>query len=137
MGSSGKHLDLKILTTTTMSLDVFTQNIPLTQKARFWSNYVSSLKGSQDLRAPDTLLPRTWYPSITETLPSEHADLRHEFGKLESQMFDKPRRRGAEPLTPVLPDARDRIFSIGYTYCPVHTEIYGTYRARAARMAAA
>ena len=23
-----------------------------------------------------------------------------------------------------------RIFSLGYNYCPVHTEIYGTYRAR-------
>ena len=29
-------------------------------------------------------------------------------GKLESQMFDRPRRRGADPLSPVLPDARDR-----------------------------
>merc|ERR1712137_829389 len=36
-----------------MSLDLYPQNIPLTQKARFWSNYVSALKGSQDLRAPD------------------------------------------------------------------------------------
>merc|ERR1712130_831772 len=113
MGSSGLRLNSTIPTTTTMSLDVYTQNIPLTQKARFWSNYVSSLKGSQDLRAPDSLLPRTWHPSIIETLP-------------------RPRRRGAEPLTPVLPDANDRINSIGYTYCPVHTEIYGTYRARSA-----
>jgi len=28
-----------------MSLDLYTRNIPLTQKARFWSNYVSALKG--------------------------------------------------------------------------------------------
>ena len=28
-----------------VSLDLYTQNIPLTQKAKFWSNYVSSLKG--------------------------------------------------------------------------------------------
>merc|ERR1712080_698239 len=152
----------------TMSLDVYTQNIPLTQKARFWTNYVAALKGtldveyqhephqdppdpvhydpnltlddilyrSQDLRAPEELQVRTWHPSIIETLPNEFPDLKHEFGKLESQMFDRPRRRGADPLTPVLPDARDRIFSLGYSYCPVHTEIYGTYRARAARMAA-
>merc|ERR1711953_100444 len=114
----------------TMSLDTYTQNIPLTQKARFWSNYVAALKGSQDLRAPDEAALRTWHPSIIETLPNEFPDLKHEFGKLESQMFDRPRRRGADPLSPVLPDARDRIFSLGYNYCPVHTEIYGTYRAR-------
>merc|ERR1712126_5453 len=117
----------------TMSLDSYTQNIPLTQKARFWSNYVSALKGSQDLRAPEEAGPRTWHPSIIETLPNDFPDLKHEFGKLESQMFDRPRRRGADPLSPVLPDARDRIFSLGYSYCPVHTEIYGTYRARAIR----
>merc|ERR1712105_492434 len=55
----------------TMSLDAYTQNIPLTQKARFWSNYVSALKGSQDLRAPEEPTLRTWHPSIIETLPSE------------------------------------------------------------------
>merc|ERR1712098_206334 len=69
----------------TMSLDSYTQNIPLTQKARFWSNYVSALKGSQDLRAPEEAVPRTWHPSIIETLPNDFPDLKHEFGKLESQ----------------------------------------------------
>merc|ERR1712203_440986 len=66
----------------TMSLDTYTQNIPLTQKARFWSNYVAALKGSQDLRAPDEAALRTWHPSIIETLPNEFPDLKHEFGKL-------------------------------------------------------
>merc|ERR1711915_115782 len=113
-----------------MSLDLYTQNIPLTQKARFWSNYVSALKGTQDLRAPEEARLRNWHPSIIETLPNEYPDLKHEFSKLESQMFDKPRRTAAEPLTPILPDANDRIFTPGYSYCPVHTEIYGTYRAR-------
>ena len=28
-----------------MSLDLYTRNIPLTQKAKFWGNYVSALKG--------------------------------------------------------------------------------------------
>merc|ERR1712107_221667 len=80
-----------------MSLDLYTQNIPLTQKAKFWSNYVSALKGSQDFRAPEE-------------------------GRI------RPRRAGTQPLTPVLPDAHDRIFT-SYSYLPVHTEIYGTYRA--------
>jgi hypothetical protein len=104
-----------------MSFDTYTQNIPLTQKAKFWTNYVSALKGktksngffalnsiaagSQDLVAADLADTRIWYPSITETVP-EFADLRKEFGKIEDQMLS--RRRAATPLTPVLPDAHDR-----------------------------
>ena len=59
-----------------MSLDVYTQNIGLTQKAtvigkndssandslpvQFWSNYVSALKGAEDLRAPEEAHTRVW-----------------------------------------------------------------------------
>ena len=32
------------------SLDLYTQNIPLTQKAKFWTNFVSSLKGRSDIK---------------------------------------------------------------------------------------
>merc|ERR1712234_31885 len=134
MGSVSLAVALPGRRNETMSLDSYTQNISLTQKARFWSNYVSALKGSQDLRAPEECRVRTWHPSILETLPSDFPDLKHEFGKLESQMFDRPRRSGSMPPTPVLPDARDRIFTAGYAYLPVHTEIYGTYRAQTARM---
>ena len=74
---------------------------------------MSALKGSQDLRAPDDLRVRTWHPSIIETLPDDFPDLKHEFGKLESQMFDRPRRTGTQPLTPVLPDAHDRLVWFG------------------------
>ena len=35
------------------------------------------------------ILYRVWHPSIIETLPNEYPDLKHEFGKLESQMFDR------------------------------------------------
>merc|ERR1712228_601625 len=73
----------------------------------------------------------TWYPSITETLPPYYPDLRHEFGKLETLQWRQ--RRGTTPPTPVEPEANDRIHTIGYNYCPVHTEIYGSYRNRAAR----
>jgi len=137
MGSSGthpqEHFEASPPTSVMASLDLYTQNASLTQKAKFWTNYVSALKGAQDLRAPDETNVRTWHPSIIQTLPDDFPDLKHEFGKLESQMFDRPRRRGTEPLTPVLPDAHDRIFTLGYHYIPVHTEIYGTYRARTAR----
>merc|ERR1712008_628879 len=90
-------------------LDLYTSNNPLTHKAKFWCNYVGALKGSQDLRAPDDRVMRNIHPSIVETLPEEFPDLKHEFSKLESQMFDRPKRPGLVPLTPVLPDANDRI----------------------------
>merc|ERR1711997_695786 len=109
-----------------MHLDLYTSNSALTHKAKFWCNYVGALKGSQDLRAPDEHLIRSIHPSIVETLPEE-------FPRLESQMFDRPKRPGLAPLTPVLPDANDRIHTPGYAYNPVHTEIYGTYRACAKR----
>jgi len=111
-----------------MHLDLYTQNAGLTHKAKFWCNYVSALKGSQDLRAPEERMLHSIHPSIVETLPETFPDLKHEFSKLESQMFDRPKRPGLIPLTPVLPDAHDRIFTAGYSYYPVHTEIYGTYR---------
>jgi len=114
-----------------MHLDLYTSNNPLTHKAKFWCNYIGALKGSQDLRAPDDRLMRTVHPSIVETLPEEFPDLKHEFSKLESQMFDRPKRPGLVPLTPVLPDANDRVLMPGFAYSPVHTEIYGTYRTMA------
>eukprot|EP00090_Calanus_glacialis_P026688 TRINITY_DN4195_c0_g1_i1.p1 TRINITY_DN4195_c0_g1~~TRINITY_DN4195_c0_g1_i1.p1 ORF type:complete len:118 (+),score=29.37 TRINITY_DN4195_c0_g1_i1:53-406(+) len=110
------------------SLNTYTQNIPLTQKAKFWSNYVSALKGNQDLRVSEGPPYHTWHPSVLETLPDEYPDLKSEFGKLETQLFDRPKRRAQEPLTRVIADANDRIHSLGYSYNPVHTEIYGTYR---------
>merc|ERR1712168_1583737 len=85
-----------------VSLDLYTQNIPLTQKAKFWTNFVSSLKGNQDLRAAHETPLRTWHPSVIETLPNDYPELKSEFTKLESQMFDRPMRRAHEPLTPVI-----------------------------------
>jgi len=90
-------------------------------------------KSSQDLRAPEEAVIRTMHPSIVETLPEDFPDLKHEFSRLESQMFDRPKRPGLVPLTPVLPDANDRILTPGFNYNPVHTEIYGTYRNNAKR----
>ena len=77
------------------------------------------VSGSQDLRAPDERVIRHIHPSIVETLPSDFPDLKHEFARLESQMFDRPKRPGQAPLTRVLPDAHDRIFTPGYRYDPV------------------
>merc|ERR1712123_75637 len=132
MGSLRKTGNKTDPTTTTMSLDLYTRNIPLTQKARFWGNYVSALKGNADLCAAPEPRVTNWYPSITETVPPTYPDLRQEFGKLESLMW-RGRRGTSAPPTRVLPDANNRIHTIGYDYCPVHTEIYGSYRDQAAR----
>ena len=40
--STKKMVDSRMASRT---LDIYTSNIPLTQKARFWSDFVSSLKG--------------------------------------------------------------------------------------------
>ena len=84
----------------------------------FIINYliIYNISGSQDLRAPDDRVIRNIHPSIVETLPEEFPDLKHEFSKLESQMFDRPKRPGLVPLTPVLPDANDRILTPGIRY---------------------
>ena len=63
--------------------------------------------GNQDLRANDPNV-RNWHPSVIETLPNDYPELKMEFSKLESQMFDRPMRRAYEPLTPVIADANER-----------------------------
>merc|ERR1711862_1086716 len=67
--------------------DLYTRNIPLTQKARFWGNYVSALKGNADLCAASEARVINFYPSITETIPPTYPGLRQEFGKLETLMW--------------------------------------------------
>merc|ERR1712212_803648 len=114
-----------------MTLDLYTRNIPLTQKAKFWGNYVSALKGNADLCAGPEPRITNIYPSITETIPPTYSDLRTEFGKLENLMWRQQKARSAPTAT--LPEANDRIHTIGYNYCPVHTEIYGSYRSQANR----
>merc|ERR1712203_731188 len=110
-------------TTATMNLDVYTQHVPLTQKARFWGNFVSALKGGKDLYAAPEPHVRNFYPSIVEYIPSADSKTKNEFGRLEDLMWRS--RRGTS-----LPEANDRIHTLGYNYCPVHTEIYGSYRNR-------
>jgi len=112
-----------------MNLDVYTQHIPLTQKARFWGNWVSALKGGKDMCAAPEPHIRHFYPSIVETMPGADSRLKNEFGRLEDLMW-RSRRGTSVPPTPVLPEANDRIHTLGYNYCPVHTEIYGSYRNR-------
>ena len=69
----------------TMNLDVYTQHIPLTQKARFWGNWVSALKGGKDMCAAPEPHIRHFYPSIVETMPGADSRLKNEFGRLEAR----------------------------------------------------
>merc|ERR1712111_192961 len=101
----------------TMSFDTYTQNISLTQKARFWTNYISALKGQEGLCAGGEGESLLYYPSVWETVPSECEDLKKEIGKIEDQMLS--RKRGTTPLTPVIPDAHDKIVGRGFTYEPL------------------
>merc|ERR1712033_9019 len=98
-------------TTTTMNLDCYTQYIPLTAKARFWGDFVSSLKGGKDLYAAPEPHIRNFYPSIVETLPGRDSKLKNEFGRLEDLMW-RSRRGTSLPPTPVLPEANDRIHTL-------------------------
>ena len=68
-----------------MNLDVYTQHIPLTQKARFWGNWVSALKGGKDMCAAPEPHIRHFYPSIVETMPGADSRLKNEFGRLEAR----------------------------------------------------
>merc|ERR1711872_794997 len=88
-----------------MSVDLF--SMPVGQGARFWSDYMSALKGVQDLHVPEDDHVKTYYPSIMETIPSTHPEIRREFGKLESLILSQP--RGKTRLTPVIGGATDRI----------------------------
>merc|ERR1711902_162495 len=115
----------------TMSLDTYTRYVPLHKAASFWGNYVSALKGNADLCAAPEARVINIYPSITETIPPTYPDLRNEFGKLENLMWRQQKGRSAP--TPTLPEANDRIHTLGWNYCPVHTEIYGSYRNQAIR----
>merc|ERR1712029_602341 len=83
----------------TMSFDISTQNITLTQKAKFWTNYISALKGQDALCAAGEGESKLWYPSFWESLPPEARDLKKEIGKIEDQMLS--RKRAATPLTPL------------------------------------
>merc|ERR1711988_1754169 len=72
-------------TTATMNLDVYTQHVPLTQKARFWGNFVSALKGGKDLYAAPEPHVRNFYPSIVEYIPTADSKTKNEFGRLEAR----------------------------------------------------
>ena len=94
-----------------MNLDVYTQHVPLTQKARFWGNFVSALKGAKyaniyanfhakyhscllivecvaggkDLYAAPEPHVRNFYPSIVEYIPTADSKTKNEFGRLEAR----------------------------------------------------
>ena len=147
-----------------MNLDCYTQYIPLTSKARFWGNFVSALKGkTRDERLTRlTSLLRLKRPVRQSCPPREdilplhrggaapggdeaEAGVREARGPhVEEQARDLPASysspprgqrqvRGSHCSSSVL-YWTFRIHTLGYNYCPVHTEIYGSYRNRDRRL---
>uniref|UniRef100_A0A1A9W1J7 Myofilin n=1 Tax=Glossina brevipalpis TaxID=37001 RepID=A0A1A9W1J7_9MUSC len=82
-------------------LEMIGRNETPSKKAKFWTSYIRSLKGSEDIRAHET--PR--------------------FGRPYSSYLDAPatyRSIFDEPIT-----AQDRVLSHGYRYLPVSRDTYG------------
>jgi hypothetical protein len=78
-------------------LEMIGLNEPITKKARFWSSYVNSLRGTSDIRAQDT--HKKNYTSFPEAS--------------YKSIYDDPR------------SVAERITSSGYHYTPEHRNIYG------------
>ncbi|GJQ77524.1 putative myofilin [Trypoxylus dichotomus] len=83
------------------------RNETASKKAKFWQSFVRSLKGSDDIRATDSVRPRSLfrplsdYPEFLSTWP---------YGK---SIYDNPIA------------AADRITVPGYRYDPLHRDTYG------------
>ena len=158
-----------------MSLDLYTRNIPLTQKARFWGNYVSALKGNTSHHMSKMSIMRTSFRKCwslrrawgqgDQLLPQHHWDHSPHLPRPEERVrkagdphVEPDQEQGPpHPLSArgqwqvtwhlcrhltIFIDAKNtfktclflfRINTLGYNYCPVHTEIYGSYRNQAVR----
>ncbi|XP_077283883.1 myofilin isoform X4 [Arctopsyche grandis] len=83
-------------------LDMIGRNEPVSKKAKFWQSYVRSLKGSEDIRANDSVHNRrSVLPELTSSWP------------YTKSIYDDPIH------------AADRITVPGYRYLPIHRETYG------------
>ncbi|XP_023349014.1 uncharacterized protein LOC111717799 isoform X2 [Eurytemora carolleeae] len=109
------------------TLDIYTSNIPLTQKARFWSDFVSSLKGEQDLCARDYVRDTTWYPGVHDILPQYYPDLTEDLGRTDSHMMRRAQRAWTLPPRHIVQTPERSGLS---EYNPIHTDIYGHGRRR-------
>ena len=98
----------KSLLTKVNSINIYDEEGRCQENA--WNGDRNSLmifpSGNADLYAAPEPRVTTWYPSITETIPPTHSDLRNEFGKLENLMWRQQKARSAPTAT--LPAANDR-----------------------------
>ncbi|KAE8741752.1 hypothetical protein FOCC_FOCC012700 [Frankliniella occidentalis] len=112
--SSAWIFDLLDLTNTSKMfknhLDMIGRNEPIQRKAKFWQSYVRSLKGTDDMRAPDPVHSRP--RGIFRPLLSELPDLHTTTWPYKS-IYDDPTA------------ANERIHVPGYRYVPVSRETYG------------
>merc|ERR1712029_646876 len=119
---------------------------PLTILASAECLWICTLATSLSLRRPSsgatmsvlsraTLICALLLSSCPQLLPLNHPDHPSNLPRPEERVreageSDVETNQGEESPTPVLPEANDRIHTLGYNYCPVHTEIYGSYRPR-------
>lgn len=91
-------------------LEMISRNESASKKAKFWQSFVRSLKGSEDLRAPEGIYsrPRGIFRPITD-LP-ELSSTTWPYGK---SIYDEPSH------------AAERINVPGYRYDPLHRDVYG------------
>jgi len=85
--------------------DMISMHEPVQRKARFWTSYVRALKGTEDMRAEDSLSKRRPRPisEIPDLFPSI-------FNDVPTSFTDDPSSRIRAP---------------GYRYQPVSRETYG------------
>lgn len=91
-------------------LDMIGRNEPIQRKAKFWQSYVRSLKGTDDMRAPDPvhIRPRGIFRPLLSELPDLHTNTWP-----HKSIYDDPTA------------ANERIHVPGYRYVPVSRETYG------------
>ncbi|KAK5643489.1 hypothetical protein RI129_007334 [Pyrocoelia pectoralis] len=93
-------------------LEMISRNEPVSKKAKFWQSFVGSLKGSEDLRAPEGShsRPHGIFRPITEFPPLSSTWDTWPYGK---SIYDDPIHAG------------ERVNVPGYRYDPLHRDIYG------------
>ncbi|KAF2900281.1 hypothetical protein ILUMI_05903 [Ignelater luminosus] len=94
-------------------LEMISRNETASKKAKFWQSFVGSLKGSEDLRAPEGVYsgkPRGIFRPVSDFPTYSSTWDTWPYGK---SIFDDPAH------------AAERVNVPGYRYDPLHRDIYG------------
>lgn len=89
-------------------LEMISRNESPSKKAKFWQSFVRSLKGSDDLRAPESV-----YSPRSRGIFRPLTDLHETTWPFTKSIYDDPIHAG------------ERIHVPGYRYDPLHRDVYG------------